>query len=95
MMSRFSYRGCQIKFFKDECDVPLPARINIPKAEAPEPAKKKAPITNRFGMLNIDGSDGSSDAENRTPSDDGSETQTADMTSNIGVSLNFLDTDST
>ena len=94
MMSRSTYKGCKIEFYRDECDVPLPARTYVPKTVVPEPAKKKAAITNRFDMLNLDGSDGSSNEENRTPPDDDSDDDTVDVSRNVGVSLNFLDSDS-
>ena len=95
MMSRSTYKGCKIEFFRDECDVPLPAKPFVSKTVGAERVKKAAPaISNRFDMLNIDGADGSSDEENRTPSD-GDDDQTLDTTSHVGVSLNFLDSDST
>jgi hypothetical protein len=100
MMSRKEYKGCKIEFFPDECDVPLP----IAQAKRPysrnvsgqsEPVKK-APISNRFDMLNIDGTDGSSDEENRTPSDDDSDGTIEEGSERVrGVSLNFLESEST
>ncbi|KAK3703801.1 hypothetical protein LTR37_014247 [Vermiconidia calcicola] len=95
MMSRTTYKGCKIEFVRDECDIPLPVRSFAPKNLAPEPAKKKAAITNRFDMLNMDGTEGTSDEENRTPSDDNSDYTNGDLAANVGVSLNFLDEDST
>lgn len=94
MMSRSTYKGCKIEFIRDECDVPLPTKMYVPKAiGAEKKAKKAAPaISNRFDMLNIDGADRSSDEENRTPSDD--DDRTVDTTSHAGVNLNFLDSDS-
>lgn len=93
MMSRSTYKGCKIEFYRDECDVPLPAKTFVPKTVGVERMKKAAPVSNRFDMLNMDGSEGSSDEENRTPSDDDDD-QTLDTTSHVGVSLNFLDSDS-
>ena len=94
MISRSTYKGCKIGFYRDECDVPLPARTYTSKAAAPAPVKKKALLTNRFDMLNMDGTEASSDGENRAPSESGSDDQIVDMTSNVGVSLNFQDLDS-
>jgi hypothetical protein len=101
MMSRKEYKGCKIEFFADECDVALP--VSQPKRSFSRaisgqsgPIKKKAPITNRFDMLNIDGADGDSDEENRTPSDEGSQTaeEGSDM-ARVSVNLRFLDSEST
>ena len=94
MMSRREYKGCRISFLRDGCDVPLPTRNFTPRTFTTEPAVKKKPtVANRFDILNIDGTDASSDEENRTPSDNDNESE--DETTNVGVSLNFLDTDST
>ena len=92
-MSRSTYKGCKIAFFRDECDVPLPVKTFVPKTTMPEKKMKVAAVTNRFNMLNIDGTEGSSDEENRTPSDNDNDSD--DETANLGVSLNFLDSDST
>ena len=109
MMSRSTYKGCRIEFARDECDVSLPTKPTkvFGSMEGAPPAmdtvgkkngKKAVGITNRFDMLNLDGSDGgSSNVENRTPSDDNdSDNGTTDMTTgHVGVSLGFLDSDST
>lgn len=96
MMSRSTYKGCKIEFMRDECDIPLPSKTYLPKAvgvEKKAAAAKAGPaIKNRFDMLSIDGTDRSSDAENRTPSD--GDDRTVDTTSHAGVNLNFLDSDS-
>lgn len=94
-MSRSTYKGCKIEFFRDECDVPLPVRTCIPKVPAATPAKKKPPIGNRFDMLNIDATDGSSDEDNHTPSENNTDDQTIGVQRNVGVSLNLLDSEST
>ena len=102
MMSRTAYRGCKISFFPDECDQPLPARAVVEKTMPVEPARKKTPLANRFDMLNIDGTSsasGSSNEENRTPKhsvsmDDDDDDETIGFTTRHGVSLRFLDTDS-
>lgn len=108
MMSRTTYRGCKISFFPDECDQPLPARAVAPKAMPMESASRKAPpLANRFDMLNLDGTSsvsGSSDEEHRTPEqsslpdddeEDEDEEDAIGYTSRHGVSLHFLDSDST
>ena len=101
MMSRKEYKGCKIEFFPDECDVPLPPgqakrQYSRKVSGQSEPVKKKAPITNRFDMLNIDGTDGSSDEENRTPSDGDSDGTIEEGSERArGVSLNFLESEST
>lgn len=86
MMSRTSYRGCKIEFYRDECDAPLPARTYVSRAPAPAP-KAKAGLTNRFDLLNIDGMDGDSDAENRTPSENDSDDKSSDAYGRLGVRL--------
>ena len=95
MMSRREYKGCKIEFFRDECDTPLPARKFAHKATPMPAPSKKAAVTNRFDMLNIDGGSTGSDEENRAPSTDETDDETIeDMAHNVGVSLKFLDTDS-
>ena len=97
MMSRTTYKGCKVEFFRDECDVPLPARAAAPKRVVSEPVKSNVGIVNRFNLLNVDDADGSSDEENRAPSEgDGSDDEgTVDMMpENVGVSLRFLDSES-
>lgn len=95
MMSRSAYKGCKIEFFPDECDVPLPQRTFTPRATtagATSKRSQKTPIANRFGVLNIDGTEANSDEENRMPSEeDSQDTQTIDYDSNYGVRLDFLD----
>ncbi|CAK4031894.1 hypothetical protein DOTSEDRAFT_156730 [Lecanosticta acicola] len=98
MMSRNTYKGCKIEFYPDECDVPLPARAQLPKPIPREPTKKHISLVNRFGMLDIDGSD--SGEENRDPDDQiGDSDEDDDDTVNIkarhGVRLDFLDSEST
>ena len=96
MMSRTTYKGCKVEFVRDECDVPLPAPIHKPRAPPPQPAKK-APIANRFDLINMDGNEhSSSDEENQTPVEAGSDDEgTVDLREQMGVSLNFLDSEST
>ncbi|KAH9844919.1 RNA recognition motif, partial [Teratosphaeria destructans] len=96
MMSRTRYKGCKIEFFRDECDIPLPADTASNKAPVPRPGTTKAHVANRFDLLNIDGSDEESDEENRLPVNGGSddESSTLDLgPRNTGVSLHFLDAD--
>ena len=95
MMSRSTYKGCKIEFFRDECDVPLPAPRFVPQPAVAAISKKKPAMVNRFDMLNLDGTDGNSDQENRTPSETNTEEHTVDLSPNAGVNLNFLDSDST
>ncbi|KAK3357209.1 hypothetical protein B0T25DRAFT_566516 [Lasiosphaeria hispida] len=53
MMSRAKYKGTKIEWDVDECAQPYaPALAVKPRKEAPAP--KKAPITNRFQLLNLD-----------------------------------------
>ena len=96
MMSRSTYRGCKVEFFPDECDVPLPQRkvtpqYNATHAGATRP-KAHAPPINRFNLLNMDGTEASSDEENQTPSEHISDDlQTIDHDASHGVRLDFFD----
>jgi len=100
MMSRTTYRGCKVEFFRDECDMPLP--VPAPRLRPPPPVQtgKKPPLANRFDLLKVmsdgmEGSDYSSEGEDRVPADRTSDDdETVDMTANHGVSLNFLDSES-
>ncbi|TKA70435.1 hypothetical protein B0A55_07892 [Friedmanniomyces simplex] len=95
MMSRTTYKGCKVEFLRDECDVPLPAPAYRSRAPPPQPSKKKVAMANRFDIINMDGTEQSSDEENRTPVEAASDDEgTLDLTSHMGVSLNFLDTES-
>ncbi|KAK4956464.1 hypothetical protein LTR10_005989 [Elasticomyces elasticus] len=95
MMSRTTYKGCKVEFVRDECDVPLPAPAQRARAPPAQPPKKKFPVANRFDLINTDGDERSSDEENKTPVEAGSDDEgTLDLTSQMGVSLNFLDTES-
>ncbi|KAK5118030.1 hypothetical protein LTR62_004075 [Meristemomyces frigidus] len=93
MMSRTTYKGCKIEFYRDECDAPLPVPPYKPREQQrAEPSKKRGSLANRFDMLAVDGSD----EENCEPVDFESEgDETADLTGNSGVSLHFLDAEST
>lgn len=53
----------RIEWYPDECAQPLPKTQHVPKKESRQPPpKKQNPITNRFQMLNIDGTeDGTED----------------------------------
>ena len=96
MLSRTTYKGCKIEFFPDECDVPLAVPSIKSKAHMAKPAKKKTALTNRFDLVNIMDVRNDSDEENQKPFDQASDdTETIDMTSHHGVSLNFLDSDGT
>lgn len=88
MMSRSTYKGCKIEFFRDECDVPLPSKPFASKSGYSSKTKKKeATVVNRFNMLNMDGSDVDSDVENRLPVEDESDDDTMGLRNISGVSL--------
>lgn len=107
MMSRSGYKGCKIEFFRDACDVPLPAptpparvpasfgslRKN-PRERRVASQTKQPPLSNRFDLLNIDGVDGSSDGDDRSHSDGDSEMRSMDLKTGVGVSLRLLDVES-
>lgn len=92
MMSRAAYRGCQIEFHADECDVSLPVgqkRLKDSGGSVRTNGQlgKKNMVANRFGLLNLD--DGS-DEENRIPSEDGDSEDGIGM-ARSGINLRFLD----
>lgn len=63
MMSRAIYKGMKIQWYPDDCAQPLPERYRTPKKDyLPQPAKKPSAPTNRFQMLDMDGTeDGTED----------------------------------
>ncbi|KAI9828047.1 MAG: hypothetical protein M1832_003574 [Thelocarpon impressellum] len=63
MMSRTTYKGLKIEWFADECAEPLPRTPVAAKENAPPPAKRAMPVMNRFDLLNLDGSEDTSDDE--------------------------------
>ena len=69
MMSRGLYKGMRIEWYADECAQPLPRSNVMSRKENSSPAKPTPPRTiNRFQMLNMDGTETSSDDDE---SDDG------------------------
>jgi hypothetical protein len=64
MMSRAMYKGLRIEWYPDECAQPLLKTPHTPRKETLQRSFKKSnPITNRFQMLNMDGTeDGTDDA---------------------------------
>ncbi|KAM0719274.1 hypothetical protein Q7P37_005179 [Cladosporium fusiforme] len=101
MMSRAEYKGHKIEFFRDECDVPLPLReikSFAPHTHSAPKKAKKASISNRFDVLNVDGTEAGSDedVENRDPEENGDfsdSDSTPGFPSGFGARLNFLDSD--
>lgn len=71
MMSRTEYKGLRIEWYPDECAAPLskvPARSWKDHLPVPRPgaATIVAPVTNRFALLNTDGTESGSDDEEDT-----------------------------
>ena len=71
-MSRTEYKGLRIDWYPDECAAPLP---KVParswKDHIPVSRPKTttvAPVTNRFALLNTDGTESDSDDEEETKS---------------------------
>ncbi|WPH03052.1 Hypothetical protein R9X50_00592600 [Acrodontium crateriforme] len=69
MMSRKTYKGCKIEFYRDECDAPLPMRQNIPNSTImrQKPIRKTS-LTNRFDLLDVE-TYNLSNEENESPID--------------------------
>ena len=62
MMSRAAYKGMRIEWYPDECAQSLPKMQFAPKRENTQQLPKKPqPMVNRFQMLNIDGTEDSSE----------------------------------
>lgn len=63
-MSRATYKGMKIEWYPDECAQPLPKMSIAPKKESVQQLPKKAqPMVNRFQMLNMDGTEDSSNED--------------------------------
>ena len=64
MMSRAMYKGMRIEWYPDECAQPVLKTPYLPRKENMQRSTKKSnAITNRFQMLNMDGTeDGTDDA---------------------------------
>lgn len=71
MMSRAMYKGMRIEWSPDECAQPLIRSPHIPRKEnGPPVIRKQSLITNRFQMLNMDGTeDGTEDESNDDAAD--------------------------
>jgi hypothetical protein len=71
MMSRAMYKGLRIEWYPDECAQPLLKTPYTPRKENPQRSVKKSnPVTNRFQMLNMDGTeDGTDDASEEEAGD--------------------------
>lgn len=78
MLSRSTYKGCKIEFYPDECDVPLPARVQPQKAPTQHSAGKKNIVTNRFDLLDINSDTEHSDTENSAARDTDTDAETLD-----------------
>ncbi|KAI9763459.1 MAG: hypothetical protein M1840_000473 [Geoglossum simile] len=62
MMSRGSYKGIKIEWYADECAAPWPKKEFAQRKENVPPPTKKAPtMTNRFNLLNMDGTEDGED----------------------------------
>lgn len=62
MMSRAMYKGMRIEWYPDECAQPLLKAPFLPRKETPQKSGKKSnPISNRFQMLNMDGTEDGTD----------------------------------
>ncbi len=57
-----TYKGSKIEWDNDECVAPLEKPLQTRKENVP-PKKKDAPLMNRFQLLNLDGPDDDSEAD--------------------------------
>lgn len=61
-MSRAMYKGMRIEWYPDECAQPLLKAPFLPRKETIQRSGKKSnPISNRFQMLNMDGTEDGTD----------------------------------
>lgn len=61
----------KIEWYPDECAQPLPRIVPVPRKQTPQPPIKKVnPMVNRFEMLNMDGTEGGSSAEDEDEDED-------------------------
>ncbi|KAI9719819.1 MAG: hypothetical protein M1812_003308 [Candelaria pacifica] len=64
MMSRGSYKGMRIEWYPDECAAPLPKPQHVAKkANGPLPSDNTKPMANRFNLLNMEGTEDGSEAD--------------------------------
>ncbi|KAH0542860.1 hypothetical protein FGG08_002815 [Glutinoglossum americanum] len=62
MMSRGGYKGIKIEWYADECAAPWPKKeFTQRKENVPPPTKKTPTMTNRFDLLNMDGTEDGED----------------------------------
>ena len=68
MMSRATYKGMKIEWYADSCAQPLPKFQRLLRKEnrAPSPATKLSPVSNRFQMLVMDGTEESPEDDDPT-----------------------------
>ncbi|KAK5154033.1 hypothetical protein LTR04_006123 [Oleoguttula sp. CCFEE 6159] len=82
MMSRSTYKGCKIEWYPDECATPLPAIHQARKDKVSLPSKNNVSLTNRFELLNTDGTEANSDED---------DVQTTTGLSSYAVELSWVD----
>ncbi|KAF2725093.1 hypothetical protein K431DRAFT_216614 [Polychaeton citri CBS 116435] len=64
MLSRTAYKGCKVQFVPDECDVPLPERMRptkVPAVSVSMEKRRQGAVSNRFDLLNTEGTESGSD----------------------------------
>ncbi|CAF9919173.1 MAG: hypothetical protein HETSPECPRED_003965 [Heterodermia speciosa] len=71
LLSRLAYKGNKIEWFPDECSSPLPKQPLLPKKENGVSQVRKANTpSNRFQMLNMDGTEDTSDGDSEGSEDE-------------------------
>ena len=63
LLSRLAYKGNKIEWFPDECSSPLPKQPPPKKESAAQQVRKVNTPSNRFQMLNMDGTEDNSDGD--------------------------------
>ena len=71
LLSRLAYKGNKIEWFPDECSSPVPKQPILPKKEsAAQQVRKANTPSNRFQMLNMDGTEDTSDGDSEESDDE-------------------------
>lgn len=87
-MSRGTYKGLRIEWYPDECAAPLMKPPTFKgrdmRGVLPAKATTSSSLSNRFGVLNIDGTENGSD-------DDDDEQPSGPGFSEYGVDLSWVD----
>lgn len=91
LMSRGLYKNVTINWYTDECAGPMPAQMaeNRMEPQVLQPKHKLAQNTNRFGYLNMDGTEDGSEVDEERGDEEG---ETTDYLSSFGDETSCTET---